>query len=211
MPMSRSRVSVPLISFGATAVAVFALVAWSARRSWLALGEPDIVTGYTLFALILLLGFFNLRKRLSMVPVGRASVWLAFHIAAGVLVIAMFWLHTGSICPGGLYEKVLASLFYLVSVTGIIGYALSRALPRRLAQIEIEISVFQPNWPRFVKRSSRWCWLARKKPAAIRWRNTMSELSSGFFSGPGSGSAMSPAATRRGIGCAGRDRRRGGI
>ena len=139
MPTSRSRVSLPLLSFGAMAVAVFALVAWSAQRSWLVLGEPDIVTGYTLFALMLLLGFFNLRKRLSMVPIGRASVWLAFHIAAGFLAIAMFWLHTGSLWPPGLYERILALLFYLVSMTGMVGYALSRALPRRLAQIEIEV------------------------------------------------------------------------
>lgn len=135
----RQRTSLPLILFGATGVAAFALVAWSARRTWLALGDPAIVTGYTLFALMLLLGFFNIRKRLSMIPIGRASLWLAFHIAAGMLAIAIYGLHTGSVWPTGLYEKILALLFYLVSATGLIGYALSRALPRRLAQIEIEI------------------------------------------------------------------------
>ena len=139
MPAQRQRISVPMVSFGATAAVVFALVAWSARRSWLELSEPAIVTGYALFALMLLLGFFNIRKRLSMVPIGRASVWLAFHVAAGLLAIAMFWLHTGSVWPSGLYEQMLTLLFYLVSVTGIIGYILTRTLPRRLAQIEIEI------------------------------------------------------------------------
>ena len=139
MPAQRQRTFLPLMSFGVTAVVVFVLVAWSARRSWLALGEPAIVTGYTLFALMLLLGLFNIRKRLSMVPIVRASVWLAFHVAAGVLAIAMFWLHAGSVWPSGLYEQILTLLFYLVSVTGIIGYVLSRTLPRRLAQIEIEI------------------------------------------------------------------------
>ena len=139
MAVSWPRASLPLVMFGVAAVAVFALVARSAHRSWLALGDPAIVTGYTLFALLLLLGMFNIRKRFSMVPIGRASLWLAFHVVAGVLAIAMFWLHTGSAWPSGLYEKILVLLFYLVSVTGIIGYALSRALPRRLAQIEIEI------------------------------------------------------------------------
>jgi hypothetical protein len=139
VPAQRQRNFLPLVSFGVMAVLVFVLVAWSARRSWLALGEPAIVTGYTLFALMLLLGFFNIRKRLSMIPIGRASVWLAFHVAAGMLAIAMFWLHTGSLWPGGLYEQILTLLFYLVSLTGIFGYILSRTLPRRLAQIEIEI------------------------------------------------------------------------
>jgi hypothetical protein len=137
MPQRRS--SIPILTFGALSVVVFAGAAWSAHKSWLNLGNPAIITGYTLLALMLLLGFFNIRKRLSMVPVGRASVWLAFHVAAGFLAIALFWLHIGTLWPLGLYEQALTGLFYLVSITGIIGYVLSRTLPRRLAQTEVEI------------------------------------------------------------------------
>ena len=88
---------------------------------------------------MLLLGFFNIRKRLSMLPVGRGSIWLAFHVVAGVLAIAMFWLHTGTVWPGGTYEQVLTVLFYLVSLTGVFGYIILRGLPRRLTQTGIEI------------------------------------------------------------------------
>lgn len=137
--MSQRYSAVPVMTFCVLSAAVFGLTAWAARDTWQNHGNPSILTGYTLFVLLLLLGLFNARKRLSMVPVGRASVWLAFHVVAGVLAVAMFWLHTGTIWPAGLYEQVLAGLFYLVSLSGIIGYGLSRMLPRRLAQTEIEI------------------------------------------------------------------------
>ena len=137
--MSQRYSAVPVMTFCVLSAAVFGLTAWAARDTWENLGNPAILTGYTLFVLMLLLGFFNARKRLSMLPIGRASVWLAFHVVAGILAMAMFWLHTGTIWPVGLYEQVLTALFYLVSVSGIAGYGLSRMLPRRLAQTEIEI------------------------------------------------------------------------
>ena len=130
------RSSVTFIILG---VITFALVAWYARTTSLQLGNPAIVTGYTLLGLMLLLGFFNIRKRLSMVPVGRGSLWLAFHVVAGVLAMAMFWLHTGTVWPEGTYERILTALFYLVSLTGIFGYIILRGLPRRLTQTGIEV------------------------------------------------------------------------
>ena len=130
------RSSVTFIILG---VITFALVALYARTTSLQLGNPAIVTGYTLLGLMLLLGFFNIRKRLSMVPVGRGSLWLAFHVVAGVLAMAMFWLHTGTVWPVGTYERILTVLFYLVSLTGIFGYIILRGLPRRLTQTGIEV------------------------------------------------------------------------
>ncbi|NKB56700.1 MAG: hypothetical protein GKS00_10220 [Alphaproteobacteria bacterium] len=130
------RSALPFIVIG---IATFAVVAWYARFTWLELGNPSIVTGYTLLVLMLMLGFFNIRKRLSMVPVGRTSLLLAFHVAAGLLAIALFWLHTGTLWPTGSYERILAVLFYLVSLTGILGYIILRSLPRRLTQTGIEV------------------------------------------------------------------------
>lgn len=130
------RSALPFIFIG---IVTFVFVAWYARMTWLQLGNPAIVTGYSLLTLMLLLGFFNMRKRLSMLPVGSGSLWLAFHVAAGILAIAMFWLHTGTLWPTGSYERVLATLFYLVSLTGIFGYIILRSLPRRLTQTGIEV------------------------------------------------------------------------
>ncbi len=44
------RSTVPFIIIG---IVTFALVAWYARTSWLQLGNPAIVTGYTLLTLML--------------------------------------------------------------------------------------------------------------------------------------------------------------
>jgi hypothetical protein len=130
------RTGLPFIFIG---LVTFAIIAWYSRVTWMQLGNPAIVTGYALFALMISLGFFNMRKRLSMVPIGRSSLWLVFHVAAGLLAIALFWLHTKTLWPTGTYERVLALLFYLVSLTGIFGYIILRALPRRLTQTGIEV------------------------------------------------------------------------
>jgi len=128
-----------IITFTILGIITFALAFWYGHTTWLQLGNPAIGSGYTLLGLMLLLGFFNIRKRLSMLPVGRGSLWLAFHVVAGVLAIAMFWLHTGTIWPEGTYEQVLTVLFYLVSLTGVLGYIILRGLPRRLTQTGIEV------------------------------------------------------------------------
>jgi len=105
----------------------------------IALRRPEFVTGYALFALMLALALFNARKKLSMVPLVRSAYWLAFHIVGGVAALALFFIHTGSIWPTGGYEQALAVVFYLVSLSGIFGYAVQRINPRRLVQTDYEI------------------------------------------------------------------------
>lgn len=116
-----------------------ALLALQVQRSEASLGQPTAITGYLLIAIILALALFNMRKRLSMVPLGRASTWLLFHGMAGVLAIAVYWLHTGTLWPLGLYEQAIAVLFYLVSVTGIVGYVMQRIYPARLTHTGLEV------------------------------------------------------------------------
>ena len=98
-----------------------------------------MLTGYYLFALMIFLGLFNVRKKLSMVPLGKASIWLRVHVAGGILAVAMFWLHIGKLWPNGAYEQVFALTFYLVSITGFVGYLLLRMYPSRLTQTGIEV------------------------------------------------------------------------
>ena len=119
--------------------AVFVAVAFQARRGWLSFADPAILTGYLQLALLMGLALFAARKRLSMIPVGRASIWMTVHVLAGLLVAAVFWLHSGTVWPGGLYEQVLTALFYIVIVTGILGYVLQTVLPARLTQSGHEI------------------------------------------------------------------------
>ncbi len=121
------------------AVALFVVAALQVQNGARTLHDPAILTGYYLFGLMVLLGLFNLRKKLSMVPLGKASVWLRVHVAGGLLAVALFWLHIGKLWPNGLYEQLLALTFYLVSFTGFAGYLLLRIYPSRLTQSGIEV------------------------------------------------------------------------
>ena len=51
----------------------------------------------------------------------------------------MFWVHSGLFWPTGVHEQILAGLFYLVSASGIVGYAFEHFYPRRLTQSGIEV------------------------------------------------------------------------
>lgn len=118
----------------ATAGAGFAALWMASYREWLSFGDPAIVTGYCLFALLLALALFAGRKRVSMIPLGRASVWLSFHVVGGLLAVALFWLHSGTVWPSGVYEAVLTCLLYLVVLSGIVGFILQLACPSRLTR-----------------------------------------------------------------------------
>ena len=115
-----------LIAFGA-------LAAWT-ETATVKLQDTRFATGYTVFGLVLFLALYNWRKKLSMIPAGRASAWLSLHIVLGVAVLAAFWLHTGVLWPMGLADQALAALFYLVCLSGILGYALQLWLPGRMAR-----------------------------------------------------------------------------
>lgn len=119
--------------------ALFAGLALHMSRAEASLGEPSLVTGYLLFALFVALATFNARKRLSMVPLGRARTWAVAHAFGGAFALALYWLHTRSLWPSGLYEQVLAGLFYLVTVTGVVGWFVQRAFPARLTQTGLEV------------------------------------------------------------------------
>ncbi len=122
-----------LLVWGFTAGAVGALLFWH-RSARLQLGETDFVTGYILFGLMLFLALYNTRKKLSMVPLGRASTWLTLHVIGGLAAVFAYIAHAGTFWPLGLSERILASLFLLVSLSGAIGYYLQLWLPGSLAR-----------------------------------------------------------------------------
>ncbi len=121
------------------ALAIVAVIAAWQRAARLSFVDPAFGSGWLLFALILFLGLYNGRKRLAMVPVGRASTWLTLHVVGGVAALALFWLHTGVLWPSGAAKQLLAALFYLVYLSGIVGYLLQLWVPGRLARAGREI------------------------------------------------------------------------
>lgn len=140
---------------GLVATGVFfaiALPTWQARDT---LGEPSMVSGYALITLLFVQSVFNIRKRLAVLPLLRTHWWTVAHVVGGTLAIALFWLHTDSLWPGAGYERWLAALFYLVSLTGIIGLVLQQFVPPRLTRTGHEV-IFEriPNEISRLKREA---------------------------------------------------------
>ncbi len=134
---STSRLRAALV--WVTALIIFGLLFFESRRAQISLESAETITGWWLFGLMIFLALFNVRKRLSMIPLGNASTWLLLHAVGGILVLAVYWLHTRNLWPVGSYEQLLAVLFYATVFTGVIGYAMQRFYPKRLTQTGIEI------------------------------------------------------------------------
>lgn len=91
-------------------------------------------TGWLLLAVMLFLALFNVRKRLTMLPLGSANTWLQLHVYAGWLVLLLFAAHVGWRVPNGALELTMTVLFVLIAGSGAIGIALARWLPPRLTR-----------------------------------------------------------------------------
>lgn len=91
------------------------------------------VSGGWLLAVVLGLALFGARKKLPVLPLGSARAWLRVHVFGGLAAIALFGLHVGWRVPDGGLEGALAALFVAVAASGVVGLALSRLLPLRLA------------------------------------------------------------------------------
>lgn len=96
------------------------------------LPRATYITGWVLFALMLLLTLYNGRKKIPFLPLLKSRTWLEFHIFAGYLTFALFLAHVRFRIPSGKFECTLAVLYLVVMVSGIIGFFISRSFPKRL-------------------------------------------------------------------------------
>lgn len=96
------------------------------------LRSVSYLTGWTLFVAVAALTLFNARKKISTVPVGRATLWLDIHVWLGALAVVIFAAHVHFRTPDGWVEGTLAVVFGIAVVSGMLGIWLSRAVPRRL-------------------------------------------------------------------------------
>jgi hypothetical protein len=106
---------------------------WAHRHFHRALPNYAYLTGWVLFVAMFVLTFFNARKKLPFLPLGKAETWLQIHIYLGFFTVVLFLIHLNFRAPHGWFEITLAWLFALVSASGIVGLFFSRTLPRRLA------------------------------------------------------------------------------
>ena len=99
----------------------------------MSLRDSAFMNGWVLFAGMLLLAIFNLRKKLNILPLLRMTVWLQLHIYVGLICLLLFLLHTDFSLPNGPFEIVLWALYVTMTVSGLLGVGLSRLLPHRIS------------------------------------------------------------------------------
>ncbi len=108
------------------------IVVWTAGVMTTALRDTARWSGWGLLAMIGFLAAYSLRKKLSMLPLGSSAAWLQLHIYVGLLTAVVFGVHVNWRVPSGLVESIVATLYLIVFVSGLIGLFLSRSFPRRL-------------------------------------------------------------------------------
>lgn len=103
--------------------------------------HPHLVylTGWSLLGLMLILTAYNSRKKLSFLPLLSSRLWLQLHLWLGLLTGLVFLLHSRWRVPTGWFESVLSALFVAVTLSGIVGWWISRAIPKQLTTVGGEV------------------------------------------------------------------------
>jgi hypothetical protein len=119
--------------------AAAAATVWGYRKERPSHPYMDFLTGWCLFALVVYLTAYNARKKLAFLPLVSSRAWLRVHSWVGMLAALVFLLHLRMRFPAGPFEAALAALFVGVTLSGIAGWWLSKALPERLTSAGGEV------------------------------------------------------------------------
>lgn len=90
------------------------------------------LSGWIFLAVMLFLTFFNLRKKVPFLRMFSVGFWLQVHIYVGIISGALFLAHIGFSWPHGLLNQIIAVIFVIVFLSGVIGLWISRSFPKRL-------------------------------------------------------------------------------
>lgn len=121
--------------FGTGVAAAAALVfGWGVYLHASSLNQHNFFDGWVLLACMLLLAGYNVRKKVPMLPLGRAVTWKQVHVYAGFFTVAAFLIHTEFSLPSGALDWALWGLFVLVALSGILGLYLTVTVPPKLEQ-----------------------------------------------------------------------------
>ena len=116
-----------------TLIVIAVFICWIAYRALqVSLAPGALYTGFGLLAIILVLTFFNVRKKLPFIPLMKASTWMQFHIYLGLFSVAVYLFHTSFRIPSGLLESLVAAAFLTVCLSGFAGIYISRTLPKKM-------------------------------------------------------------------------------
>jgi hypothetical protein len=120
------------------ALALAALWLW-VRAQKEQLDTAAFETGYLLFAAIVFLSSYNIRKKLPSLPLGSSTAWLQWHLYVGVGTAGVFALHAGVAWPSGWLESCLAIVYGLTAGSGVVGLYFTRTIPAQLARVSDEV------------------------------------------------------------------------
>jgi hypothetical protein len=126
-PLALRRAFCWLVLLATSAAAVGLHARWAAR-----LPHLTYLTGWLLLSTMLILTAYNARKKLPIIPLFSSRLWLQVHIYLGLFTGLVFLLHLNWRWPTGIFETILAALFVGVTLSGLVGWWISRVLPRRL-------------------------------------------------------------------------------
>jgi hypothetical protein len=89
---------------------------------------------YGTLASLLMVGaaLYAVRRRKQQLKAGRSSTWVQFHVYGGTLFMLLVFMHSGFRLPTGALNWWLWTLSVWVTVSGIVGVALQRWIPRIL-------------------------------------------------------------------------------
>lgn len=174
------------------AVAIALIVAAGLWIYGLRLRPSSSPSGWLLAATVVMLALFGVRKRLPAVPLGRASTWLHLHVDVGLVSLAIFVMHAwykpdvGFQAPNGALEILLASVYLVTAASGMLGLALSRRLPPRLATNEDELLFDRlPIYRRHLRERAEALVIdAAAETGATTLADFYQRALAGFFSGP---------------------------
>ncbi len=109
-------------------------------------------SGWVLFAVMLVLTFFNLRKKVPFLRFGTARFWLQTHLYIGVFSGALFLVHMGWTWPSGIFRQIFALCYVAVFLSGVVGIWISRSFPRKLTVAGYETPFERIPYARFKLR-----------------------------------------------------------
>ena len=99
----------------------------------IAFSDVVVTSGWLLFAVVVFLSSYNLRKKLTYPPLLKSSTWLQMHIYLGIAAMVIFLFHTSGKVPTGHLDIALYALFTLMVASGLFGFYLTRTIPTTLS------------------------------------------------------------------------------
>jgi hypothetical protein len=156
------------------------------ETDWLANPHAVYVTGWGLLTLMVYLTVFNVRKKFSFLPLVSTRTWMQVHSYVGLVTAVVFLMHAQWRVPTGRLESILAALFVAVTVTGLLGWWISRVIPSRMTAVGGEVPFDEIPVARRALRKKAEALVVQAIPTAKA--STLAEFYAGrladFFAGP---------------------------